>query len=137
MYKDRLRCTSPTINLSGCAISDSGLINIAERSPLLASAKLSMCHKLTSESISALGLLCPKLRFVDIAGCIRVTTDGVTTLAFGSRHSLETIVLSGLPLLTDDALISLELCEQLVSVDIIACPQVTCAGIASLIPIKS
>jgi len=120
------------LDLSGSAVTDSRLIRIAERCPHLEYVKLSLCDALTSTSISALGLLCTSLEHLDLAGCFRIADDAVAAVAYGSRMSLRSLILSGCRALQDSALLNLETCVGLETVEAVACPLLTREGIARL-----
>ena len=65
-------------------ISDDGVIQIAQGSPMLASINLSYCTEITDSSLTALSK-CTKLNTLEIRGCPRVSSSGLSEIATGCR----------------------------------------------------
>ena len=65
-------------------ISDDGVIQIAQGSPMLASINLSYCTEITDRSLMSISK-CTKLNTLEIRGCPRVSSAGLSEIAMGCR----------------------------------------------------
>ncbi|KAG2614519.1 F-box/LRR-repeat protein 3-like isoform X1 [Panicum virgatum] len=73
------------IDLYRCGgISDDGVIQIAQGSPMLASINLSYCIEITDRSLMSLSK-CTKLNTLEIRGCPKVSSAGLSEIAMGCR----------------------------------------------------
>ncbi|XP_025827453.1 F-box/LRR-repeat protein 3-like isoform X3 [Panicum hallii] len=73
------------IDLYRCGgISDDGVIQIAQGSPMLESINLSYCTEITDRSLMSLSK-CTKLNTLEIRGCPRVSSAGLSEIAMGCR----------------------------------------------------
>ncbi|CAO2147398.1 unnamed protein product [Urochloa humidicola] len=73
------------IDLYRCGgISDDGVIQIAQGCPMLESINLSYCTEITDRSLMSLSK-CTKLNTLEIRGCPRVSSAGLSEIAMGCR----------------------------------------------------
>ncbi|RCV36889.1 hypothetical protein SETIT_8G017600v2 [Setaria italica] len=73
------------IDLYRCGgISDEGVIQIAQGCPTLESINLSYCTEITDRSLMSLSK-CTKLNTLEIRGCPRVSSTGLSGIAMGCR----------------------------------------------------
>nr|CAB3462824.1 unnamed protein product [Digitaria exilis] len=73
------------IDLYRCgSISDDGVIQIAQGCPMLESINLSYCTELTDRSLMSLSK-CTKLNTLEIRGCPRISSAGLSEIAMGCR----------------------------------------------------
>ena len=84
----------------GASISDRGIKVIVENCPRIQIFELSLCELLTDISLEYVSAL-PSLRILDIAGCTRMSFDGVMNLGkrmlgSGGDNQLERVSIGGL-----------------------------------------
>ncbi|CAM0152185.1 unnamed protein product [Urochloa decumbens] len=73
------------IDLYRCGgISDDGVVQIAQGCPVLESINLSYCTEITDRSLMSLSK-CAKLNTLEIRGCPRVSSAGLSEIAMGCR----------------------------------------------------
>ncbi|KAJ1264461.1 hypothetical protein BS78_08G002500 [Paspalum vaginatum] len=73
------------IDLYRCGgISDDGIIQIGQGCPMLESINLSYCTEITNRSLISLSK-CAKLNTLEIRGCPRVSSTGLSEIAMGCR----------------------------------------------------
>jgi len=65
-------------------ISDEGVTQIAQGCPMLEAINLSHCTEITDSSLTALSK-CTKLNTLEIRGCPRVSSSGLSEIATGCR----------------------------------------------------
>ncbi|KAI9202750.1 uncharacterized protein BJ171DRAFT_626498 [Polychytrium aggregatum] len=91
------------LDLSGCKITDWGVIAISERCQRLRSLNLQWLDEITDLACDALARHCKELSSLNLKWCTNVSDKGIQHLARSLRQ-LETLVLCCNPSLTDDAL---------------------------------
>jgi len=108
------------IDLKGCQVSTSTLLEIGNRCPKLRTLCLDGIVGVTPEVINSLADGCPNLSIISLEKCQQVTNESIINLFKSVQSNLKHLCLSGLSLLNDDALIGLSFycCANLEKLDI-------------------
>ena len=83
------------LDLSGCkALTDTGVIAVAESCPQLERLQLASCQGLTDCSFVALGSFCSNLSVLSACGCEQLTDLGLRCLSQGARSAAYLLALA-------------------------------------------
>ena len=110
-----------SLNLLGLteAVNDQGLLNIGESLLNLQKIILSNNSQITDKGIKGLVVNQPKLSYVDISYCFKITNDGFTFLLSNLHQTLQKLFINCLPLLSNESLENLSKCKQLTELEMI------------------
>ncbi|XP_071380881.1 protein AMN1 homolog [Centroberyx affinis] len=118
------------LNLECCQVSDVALQQIC--CPHLKTIILAGCRRITSEGVIALASSCPSLKVVDLKDCEGVTDEAVRALAHTCR-GLEVLSLQGCSTIGDAALLALAENCRLLHALCLSGTQVTDVGLIGLV----
>mmetsp|Transcript_6621 Transcript_6621/g.9179 ORF Transcript_6621/g.9179 Transcript_6621/m.9179 type:complete len:344 (-) Transcript_6621:552-1583(-) len=93
---------------------------------------LSGVYTLTNQQFSKLVALYPGLKTVSLRGCRKLTDDALKTLADTQSKTVESVDLSRLPKISNDGLELLESCQELRTLSVASCANITKSGVQNL-----
>jgi len=121
-----------SLNISACkSVKDASIIELSKTCEKLEELLLAGCDKVTDEGVTAL-TNCSKLTRLSLAGCLSVTDLGVATVAKGNKL-LRELILALCFTLTDAAITAVQKhCRVLKILDITLCRQLTDEAVSAL-----
>ncbi|GAB4823302.1 hypothetical protein N2152v2_010348 [Parachlorella kessleri] len=121
-----------SLRLSGAyCLSDKGLVALLRGMRSLHELSLPQCSRLAGPALEQLPSLVPNLRHLDLDEC-RGLAEHTIGAALVGLSRLESVVLNGIPEVSDTLLARLSCCPQLLRLSLCHCSAVTDNGVAAI-----